>query len=53
MQKLGAVSVVELVRLALKAGVAPAQPGTDLRGAKYSSPRHSISNSPMLTNYFA
>jgi FixJ family two-component response regulator len=28
MQKLGAVSVVELVRLALKAGVAPAQPGT-------------------------
>src|SRR5262245_60678544 len=31
MQKIGAVSVVELVRLALKAGVAPAQPGTDSR----------------------
>jgi FixJ family two-component response regulator len=31
MQKLGAVSVVELVRLALKAGIAPAQPGTASR----------------------
>ena len=34
MQKIGAVSVVELVRLALKAGVAPAQPGAGLKTAK-------------------
>jgi hypothetical protein len=53
MQKIAAVSVVELVRLALKAGVAPAQPSTGLKGAKYNSPRHGVNNSPMLTNYFA
>jgi FixJ family two-component response regulator len=31
MQKIGVVSVVELVRFALEAGVAPAQPGTASR----------------------
>jgi FixJ family two-component response regulator len=40
MQKLGAVSVVELVRLALKAGVAPTQFGIASRKVPSTAPRH-------------
>jgi len=40
MQKLGVVSVVELVRLALKASVAPAQSGIASRKVPSTAPRH-------------
>jgi FixJ family two-component response regulator len=52
MRKMGVVSVVELVRLALVAGVAPAQPEHNLK-AKYSCSRDSTNDSLIVTNYFA
>ena len=52
MRKIGVLSVVELVRLALVAGIAPAQPSIASR-AKCNCRQDSTNNSLILTNYFA
>jgi two-component system, LuxR family, response regulator FixJ len=52
LRKIGVLSVVELVRLALVAGIAPAQPSVVSRD-KYSCRQDSTNNSPILTKYFA
>jgi FixJ family two-component response regulator len=48
-KKTGVISVVELVKLASKAGVTPARPSVSYR---YNCPRPGANNSPPLANYF-